>query len=396
MIAVNPDIFVSNRHFVKAHRDALVDVVNRGTGVKKGTPECLSLYCDSILKSGSRSDKVGEQDMDRLLDNIIRIVSLLQDKDIFVNFYRDHLARRLLDARSESVDAETSMITKLKMLQGSLYTNKIEGMLTDFAAASDGKEFMMFCQSQSAGGAVMKAPSFEFSAKVLTLANWPSFRKIPCLLPQEMQMFVDVYEAFYSDTQSGRKLMWPHSQGSIEMKASFEKKYTLLLNPLQAVVLMAFNGDTIQKSFLALREETDMPEDVLKKVLHSFTNTPGLKMKILNKTSSGGSSGTTHSEADKKRDTAISPTDIFTLNESFKNVTQKFRVPMAAIDEETGSNQNITEERKYMIDASVVRIMKVLRNMLKFFYFDFHIIFNFLIFFFCRGNRFVRLWTITP
>jgi len=53
---------------------------------------------------------------------------LSKGKDVFEAFYKKDLAKRLLLGKSASIDAEKSMISKLKTECGSQFTNKLEGM----------------------------------------------------------------------------------------------------------------------------------------------------------------------------------------------------------------------------------------------------------------------------
>ena len=46
---------------------------------------------------------------------MISLFRYLQDKDVFEDFYKQHLASRLLHAQSASADIEKSMIAKLKV-----------------------------------------------------------------------------------------------------------------------------------------------------------------------------------------------------------------------------------------------------------------------------------------
>ena len=56
---------------------------------------------------------------------------------MFEAFYKKDLAKRLLLAKSASVDAEKAMITKLKAECGSQFTNKLEGMFKDIDLSHD-------------------------------------------------------------------------------------------------------------------------------------------------------------------------------------------------------------------------------------------------------------------
>lgn len=61
----------------------------------------------------------------------------MQGKDVFEAFYKKDLAKRLLLGRSASIDAEKSMISKLKAECGSQFTNKLEGMFKDIDLSRD-------------------------------------------------------------------------------------------------------------------------------------------------------------------------------------------------------------------------------------------------------------------
>ena len=52
----------------------------------------------------------------------------LSDKDVFVEFYRVGLAKRLLHSRSVSEDAERSFVSKLKLNCGAQFTSNLEGV----------------------------------------------------------------------------------------------------------------------------------------------------------------------------------------------------------------------------------------------------------------------------
>lgn len=59
------------------------------------------------------------------------IFFFFKGKDIFEAFYKKDLAKRLLVGKSASVDAEKSMLSKLKQECGAGFTSKLEGMFKD-------------------------------------------------------------------------------------------------------------------------------------------------------------------------------------------------------------------------------------------------------------------------
>ena len=76
-----------------------------------------------------------EAQLEENLDKAVQLFSYLTDKDLFSEIYRNQLAKRLLNQRSKSDDAERSMISKLKLRCGAQFTGKMEGMVTDLRTA---------------------------------------------------------------------------------------------------------------------------------------------------------------------------------------------------------------------------------------------------------------------
>lgn len=59
------------------------------------------------------------------------LFTFLIDKDLYLEVYRNQLARRLLQEKIEDMDAEKQMITNLKLNCGLAQIKKLEGMLVD-------------------------------------------------------------------------------------------------------------------------------------------------------------------------------------------------------------------------------------------------------------------------
>ena len=108
------------------------------------SPEFLSLFIDDKLKKGVKglSDQEVEQVLDKSMilfrflqvyscsvsNQITPIILSSQEKDAFEEYYKRHLARRLLNQKSASDDSEKMMISKLKSECGCQFTSKLEGM----------------------------------------------------------------------------------------------------------------------------------------------------------------------------------------------------------------------------------------------------------------------------
>lgn len=77
--------------------------------------------------------------MRELLDNICRLFNFLEEKDLFIEVYRNLLARRLLTDKSEDIEMEKQLITNLKLSCGMSAIRKLEGMIADLALAQEEK-----------------------------------------------------------------------------------------------------------------------------------------------------------------------------------------------------------------------------------------------------------------
>jgi len=95
----------------------------------------LAKFVDSKLRLGNK--EATEEELERLLDKIMVIFRFIHGKDVFEAFYKKDLAKRLLVGKSASVDAEKSMLSKLKQECGGAFTSKLEGMFKDMELSRD-------------------------------------------------------------------------------------------------------------------------------------------------------------------------------------------------------------------------------------------------------------------
>jgi hypothetical protein len=75
-------------------------------------PEFLSIYVDEQMKHGFKG--ASEAEVDDRLNKVVILFRFLHDKDVFEEYYKLHLQKRLLAGKSASDDAEKAMIAKLK------------------------------------------------------------------------------------------------------------------------------------------------------------------------------------------------------------------------------------------------------------------------------------------
>ena len=72
----------------------------------------LAKAVDGRLRSGNK--EASEEELEKILDKLLILFRFIHGKDVFEAFYKKDLAKRLLVGKSASVDAEKSMLLKLK------------------------------------------------------------------------------------------------------------------------------------------------------------------------------------------------------------------------------------------------------------------------------------------
>jgi cullin 1 len=326
--------FSGHSLFQKALKDAFVEIVNKNIGQYTNS-ELMSTFCDRILKSGG--EKLSEAEVEESLDRIVQLFSYLTDKDMFAEIYRNQLAKRLLNQRSTSNDAERLMIAKLKMQCGTQFTSKMEGMLSDLAVGSEQRtEFEQRMRNIDT--------KLDFSVQVLTTGFWPTYKSPEVALTPEMSKCMGVFKEWHDKKHQKRKLTWIFSQGNASVRGSFGKKsYDFQVSTLQAIALNALNGG-VTLTFEELSRTLNLDDSIMKPLMHSLSCG---KYKVISKSPSGNK---------------INTTDKFTANLKFSCNMRKIRIPMASLDS-SFNTKRVEEDRSIAIEAAIVRIMKARKTL---------------------------------
>jgi len=324
--------------------------------------------------SASAASMAGaSDDVESLLDRVLFLFRYLSGKDVFQAFYKKDVAKRLLLSKSASLDAEKSMISKIKNECGASFTTKLEGMFKDMELSKDvQREFEQWRQTQantqvkpedaqikmedgaagsSASSSGPEAAAPELTVQVLTTGSWPAYTPVECTLPRPIARLHDDFKAFYLNKHSGRKLIWHHSLGTAVLRAHFPRgRRELAVSALQAVVLMLFNEHTR----LTLAEIgkyagiTDVME--VKRTLASLALSDDARLLLK-----------------EPRNKKLLPTDVFTLNTEFNH--KLFRIKINSVqlketkDEQAATATKVLEDRQYALDACIVRVMKARKTM---------------------------------
>merc|ERR1719474_2548649 len=335
------------------------------------SPEFLSLFIDDKLKKGVKG--LSDVEVESVLDKSMILFRFLQEKDQFEEYYKRHLARRLLNQKSASDDSEKMMISKLKSECGCQFTSKLEGMFKDMTVSNTlNEEFKNHLQNT---GTTLNG--VDLGVRVLTTGFWPGqTAPPPIVLPRIPAQAFDVFKNFYLAKHSGRILTLQPSAGTTDLNALFfggtgkkgsvdeesaaaggeagtsgksgnVKKHNLCVNTYQMVILLMFNTRE-RLTYEEIKQETLIPDRELTRALQPL--------------SVGKASQRILVKYPKSKE--IEPTHSFSINESFTSAFHRVKIQQAsarqgeAEPERNETRRKVDEDRKHEIEACIVRIMK--------------------------------------
>lgn len=347
--------------------NSFAEFINKNNKVS----EYLSLFIDDNLKKSLKGKT--ELVIEDTLEKSIVLFRFISDKDVFENYYKAHLAKRLLNSKSLSDDIERSMIAKLKMEIGTSFTSRLEGMFRDMKVSQEmmseykeeqqqedtGVEVQERPEDDTAGAGIKRSNKVDISVNVLTSTFWPVSvvsSQIKCNYPPVIEIEREHFEKFYLKRHTGRKLAWNSALGTADVKVRFAKRvHEINMPTLAMIILLQFTelSDESGLTFEQLYEATNIAKPDLVRHLQSLAVAP--RTRILRK-------------VPMSKD--VKPTDKFFFNSKFESSMARFKVLAVSSSNklETDAEKKETlakvgQARKYQIDAAIVRIMKARKRM---------------------------------
>uniref|UniRef100_A0A8C3M412 Cullin-4B n=1 Tax=Chrysolophus pictus TaxID=9089 RepID=A0A8C3M412_CHRPC len=308
--------FLKNEKFVNAMKEAFETFINK----RPNKPaELIAKYVDSKLRAGNK--EATDEELEKMLDKIMIIFRFIYGKDVFEAFYKKDLAKRLLVGKSASVDAEKSMLSKLKHECGAAFTSKLEGMFKDM----------------------------ELSKDIMIQFKQVLLKSLPWLLHLLMVKLQEIFKTFYLGKHSGRKLQWQSTLGHCVLKAEFkEGKKELQVSLFQTLVLLMFNEGE-EFSLEEIKQATGIEDGELRRTLQSLACG---KARVLTKSPKGKD---------------VEDGDKFTCNDDFRHKLFRIKINQIqmkeTVEEQASTTERVFQDRQYQIDAAIVRIMKMRKTL---------------------------------
>lgn len=413
--------FNSDQLFVSALDKACSAIINHRINPQQPcrSPELLAKYCDSLLRkprsssgqSGSAINKsLSESEIDEKLALSIIVFKYIDDKDIFLKFYSKNMARRLIFSQLASMEAEESMINKLKQVCGYEFTAILHRMFTDIGVSHELREsFNQRLRSQNTQLGI------SFSIYVLQTGSWPLGQspvgqspvgQSPVgqssansfVLPEILSNSVKAFEDYYYSRYNGRVLTWLYHHCTADLKLCYtaKRQYSVSMQTYHAAILLLFETRD-ELTYGDISEATQLSDDQLNKHLQGLLEVkillivgdsqvaagssrfvemvepPTSSSTISLRGSSGSSSAQIKNSNDEVNNSAqqqysLTPATKIRLNLEFTSKRAKFRIAVVQRDtqyqqireqnESEQTHSSIDEDRKLYIQAAIVRVMK--------------------------------------
>ena len=318
--------------------------------------EFLAKYAHALLRPATAQSKAAADNLEQAVCDMLSIFKLLDDADVFQMSYAAYLSQRLI-YNAFTKEAEELVIQKFRDLKGREFVHKWQRMFLDATVQS--ANFKMAFEAEVDPTQL----SFEFSPVVLTSGAWPSTTLAEKLrVPMELLSVFTLFEQSYKRLCGGRSLQWlgNFSNGAVRTNHALtvRKTFDAQVSHWQLVFLLLFNRfpqnvDAIV-SYQQFKDAAGTSDDqALQRAL-----VPLVKQKFILASEVG-----TDPAAQR-----------FQLNPAFTSQNRKLNfhmsgggiaVPTADVRDEgaVGATAQIHHERKFAVQAAIVRVLKSRRSM---------------------------------
>jgi len=231
----------------------------------------LNQYNDNFSKMINGENINSKQFVEKLIINFfvnpdvsIELLKLINEKDIFFNFYIEKLKERLL-SNNYNLELEFYVLSKLEKDFKNSYTHKIRNILKDIEY---NKTFNTELKNN-----IFNTFNVDFNIDILTDGIWKykyneDFNDI--IKSQEIEEYYILSNEYFNyKTNNAKKLKYLHDKGEIIL--NLNKNIEVKTVPIIGMILLLYNNYD-QLTFNQIKTEMNLTDDILEICLNSIVN----------------------------------------------------------------------------------------------------------------------------
>jgi hypothetical protein len=297
--------------------------------------ERLAQFCNGVLLSSDDDDDDDVMD-GQVLKEIADFMVFVPSKDVFILAHQKLLSQRLL-CPTTNIAKEKKLLGCLKEKLGCGATSRMEKMVLDWEMADEMNRLFRAERNDDDG-------SSDFSCIVLRTGCWPTIQFSEFTVPQNIYAQMQMFATFYQKNYANTVLQFMPSVGFVTMRVFFKcgEECEVVMTPEQAVVCLLFNNANVL-SIDAIVKHTSMTRRTVEEILSTTELVVSLR-----------------------------DDNCYSFNSFFQPPCQKFQLPTrpqcsmscdVAVDAPVVSTEMVMEDRKFMVDSILIRMMKAKRQM---------------------------------
>mmetsp|Transcript_10907 Transcript_10907/g.16270 ORF Transcript_10907/g.16270 Transcript_10907/m.16270 type:complete len:781 (+) Transcript_10907:89-2431(+) len=355
--------FGKHQIFQKALREGFVTFINDSKAAES-IAKTLAQYSHLVLLKGSKYSRMSNEE--KILENVAFVYGYIHDKDIFDIRYQLFLQYRLLQRKSVSESFERRMLAGLSAESGkTAMSTKLEGMYNDVKVSKEHND--QFIKNYD----VEKSAGLEkFNVTVMTQGFWPDTSSSRTKIPNELKEVTSAFNVYYANKFTERKLRWKLEMGEAQIEIKFiqtmggkrrEKRRRIIVSSIQLMILLCFNRNEVMK-FRDLLYATGLENSsTLQNHLVSLAHPKNGKRK-------DAKFGVLmmRPKPKPKKKLVLTDNHEFKINPNFYPSSSKparMEIIQFVQNVESKIDEGILRQRQQLIDVSIVRTMKMNKQM---------------------------------
>ena len=321
------DSFLNDEKFKSTSKESLTKGINQKTMFICDT---FSKYIDNVLRETAGIIPLNETK--KKINEYMILFKYIENKDLFENFFIKKLCIRCLFNLNKSEEAQNYLIEQLKNECGPYFISKSQEMISDVKASIE-----MSNTYNKEDNNISNIPINYF---VLSNYTWPIDKLIKGEINNfDMGEYGKKFFEFYHKKNGGKSLFWhlPYCFGELEMTIpNSDVTIKIFGNGVHTAILKCFTKSNTSLTIQDIINKTKIEKDVIQKYIKKLINKNLLKFE----------------------------NDVFSVNYDVNKDGNNGIIALIDYDEEENSEEDkekeekSIEERKFVIDAYIMKILK--------------------------------------